>query len=679
VTGVVRSVTWRSVTLGLAGVVTICLLTPYNDYAVNNTYFVGNFLPVGLLLIVLAVVLGPNALVSRLAPRLALSAGELAVAVGMMLVSCTLPSSGLMRYLPASLVGLQVQATQNADYASVLNQAQLPSWLFPTLEQSPAIDPVVTEWTGRAPPEQSRPLGLGAVPWRAWVTPALGWAALLSCLYGAVVCLSLIVRRQWAENERLAFPLATVYLSLIEPPEPGRALNRTFRSPAFWTAFAAVFALHGMNAVHEYAPQLVPQIPLKFDNNGFFADPPLNRADWGFKSSAVFFSVVGLAYFLQGGVAFSLWFFFVLNQLVRVLSPTDITDGMKNDQAFGAIVVYAVATVWIGRQHWAVVIRQMFRGHREGEPVGGYLPFRALGWLLVACVGGVYAWLLAAGMSVLGGAAAVVMLLTLLMTISRVVAETGLMFVQLPQVMPRPWAYAAMLPTPAYDSPRSSLLMAWTNYLFAHDLRESAGGYALTATRVADQAAYDGRPHWKRGWAFVACLALALVVGYVASGAGMLWVEYNHAVTLDNTGGIPNAYGNISVPIETLNAARAVMPPQRGPSEVHNPVWQLLIGSGLMAALATLRLAVNWWPLHPVGYLLVYTYPMQNIWFSLFLGWLAKVLVVKYGGSRLLQAGRPFFIGLILGEATAAAFWLIVSLGVAAAGMEYVRIGLLPG
>src|ERR1051325_5789614 len=50
-----KPVNLRSVLLGLLGVIFICTLTPYNDWAVNNTYLVGNYLPVGLLLFFLPV------------------------------------------------------------------------------------------------------------------------------------------------------------------------------------------------------------------------------------------------------------------------------------------------------------------------------------------------------------------------------------------------------------------------------------------------------------------------------------------------------------------------------------------------------------------------------------------------------------------------------------------------
>src|SRR5689334_12460411 len=101
-----RAVTLRSVLLGLLGVLFICGLTAYNDYVVANTFLIGNFLPIGLLLFMLVLILGINGPLSRLVPRCALSRGELGVVLCMTLVSCALPSSGLMRYLPAEMVGI---------------------------------------------------------------------------------------------------------------------------------------------------------------------------------------------------------------------------------------------------------------------------------------------------------------------------------------------------------------------------------------------------------------------------------------------------------------------------------------------------------------------------------------------------------------------------------------------
>src|SRR3954463_14616251 len=94
-----RAVSWRSLSIGAVGVVFICGLTAFNDYAVNNTYLTGSALPPGVLLFFLILVLGVNGPLRKWWPSAALSEGELAVALGMVLVSCALPSVGLMRYL----------------------------------------------------------------------------------------------------------------------------------------------------------------------------------------------------------------------------------------------------------------------------------------------------------------------------------------------------------------------------------------------------------------------------------------------------------------------------------------------------------------------------------------------------------------------------------------------------
>lgn len=67
-----------------------------------------------------------------------------------------------------------------------------------------------------------------------------------------------------------------------------------------------------------------------------------------------------------------------------------------------------------------------------------------------------------------------------------------------------------------------------------------------------------------------------------------------------------------------------------------------------------------WFPLHPLGYLLCLTYPMNMLWFSIFTGWLTKTLVIRFGGNNHYQRLIPSFLGLALGDITMMIFWLIV-------------------
>ena len=47
-------------------------------------------------------------------------------------------------------------------------------------------------------------------------------------------------------------------------------------------------------------------------------------------------------------------------------------------------------------------------------------------------------------------------------------------------------------------------------------------------------------------------------------------------------------------------------------------------------------------------------------WLSIFLAWLCKATILRYGGVRAYRALLPFFLGLILGEFTTACLWLFI-------------------
>ena len=52
-----------------------------------------------------------------------------------------------------------------------------------------------------------------------------------------------------------------------------------------------------------------------------------------------------------------------------------------------------------------------------------------------------------------------------------------------------------------------------------------------------------------------------------------------------------------------------------------------------------------WWPLHPLGYPIGPTGIMDHLWFDMFLAWLIKVSVLRYGGVALYPQDAPLFHG----------------------------------
>ena len=683
-------VTVRAVLLGLLGVLFICGLTPYNDYVVDNTFLVGNFLPIGLVLFTLFLVLGFNSFLHRFRPGRALRGGEMAVILAMTLVSCTLPSSGLMRYLPSGLIGVYHHAGIDGENYKLLKSLNLPDWMFPSFQsdgiQERTNDPVVADFWGRVQiSDPTLAQRITAVPWRAWLKPALTWGLLMVFIYGAVMCLGVVLRRQWIENERLAFPIASVYLSLIEPPAKGRSLNPLFLARSFWVAVLFVFILHSSTPLNQYYPRYIPRIPVKFDLVAVFSEGYFQYIDGTFKAAQIYFSIVGVVFFLQTKLAFSVWFFFALSQLLKVgygIYGFEFGRPSQLDQEFGAMFAYGLLILWIGRQQWLLIIRQMIRGPAEGEARGRYLPYRVAGWGLLTCCIGITGWLMAVGASLVGSVVLVGMLLLSFTVVARVAAETGLLFVQFQVALNRPWIFALSdLPTPVRTTPQSFFMSAWFHNMLTNDPREMASVYNVHALRVGDDAAYRDLGAKGRPYRFFGALVLALVIGYIIAGASTLYVEYNYA----STRGIPsiapiNKWGVDDAPRDVMMApTREYLPPRTGPSEVHNRLAHFGGGAAFTGFLAALQLRFVNWPLHPIGYLLAYTWPIHHTWFSIFLGWLMKVLVVRFGGARGFRAGRSFFIGLVVGEAGTAAFWLIVSLIRDALGLSYYAVHLLPG
>lgn len=682
-----RPITWRSVTLGLAGVVAINVLTPFNNLVLGNTDMVGSYLPTGLTLLLFMFVLLVNAPLHRWFPRRALSSGELAVAFAMALVSCALPFVGLMRYLPGHLVGLFNWAGQRTEYAQVLRDAHLSPWLFPTMASSDpaarANDPVVREYLGRAIVAEDTFLAhFMAVPWSAWLVPAIMWGIFLVGLFGSILCLMVILRRQWVENERLQFPLATVYASLIEPPPAGRALNRLLSHRGFWIAFAAIFCLHLANGLSTYLPREVPRIPLDFALNSVLTEEPWRYSEYFFKTQTLYFTIVGLMMFIQTRTAFSLWFVFFLVQLVRMLLGVRqqvLTDAMEFDQLFGAVLVFAAMILWVARHHLAAVLRHMLACPRSDDPQGRYLPYSLAGWGFLACQALLVIWLWCAGSGLLAACITVAMLFLLYLVLARIVADTGMIYALIPLPLTSGFDLAASaMPQLPRAGVGSYFFASLFSGILTHDLRQALPPYAQHALAVNDRFGYERVINWRKGIGLIGLLALSLAVAYLASGASMLYMEYNHAATLDRSNTSPiNSWGTQGMP-QAIPLDWTVRYAAGRQNVVHDRWMQVGIGATITGFCGAMRLATAGWPIHPAGFLLCYSWGLRQIWFSIFIGWLAKVLLLRLGGSRLFTAAQPIFIGLIMGEVMAAAWWLCVSLALASMGLEYRAISLLP-
>ena len=74
------------------------------------------------------------------------------------------------------------------------------------------------------------------LPWRYWVAPLAWWVAFLAALLMASFSAMVILRKQWMEHERLAYPVATALLELTGA-ERGAGVGLLVRSRLFQVGF----------------------------------------------------------------------------------------------------------------------------------------------------------------------------------------------------------------------------------------------------------------------------------------------------------------------------------------------------------------------------------------------------------------------------------------------------------
>ncbi len=88
-------------------------------------------------------------------------------------------------------------------------------------------------------------------------------------------------------------------------------------------------------------------------------------------------------------------------------------------------------------------------------------------------------------------------------------------------------------------------------------------------------------------------------------------------------------------------------------------LW-LSVGAVLTYGMMLARSRFTFFPLHPIGYMIALTYPGATFWFSIFLGWLAKTLITRFGGNDTYRKTTPAFLGLALGDVAMMLVWLAV-------------------
>jgi hypothetical protein len=625
------SATFRAFVIGALLSFFIGVAAPYGNMIIRGSYMALNIsTPIALFLFFLLVGV-VNVALRLVWARAALRPGELALVYIMMIIAATVPTKGFTEAWLPKIAGPYYYATPENEW---------DLWVLPH----------VREWLVPQDQEAIRyffeglPAGM-AIPWGTWMGPLLYWSALFVALCFAMMCVSVILHRQWAHHERLIYPLIQVPLDMVREDTNGARINPFFKNIAMWIGFAIPAFITSVNGLHSYY-EVVPSIELNTSLTAFreTISIPVHLS----------FSMVGFSYLINLDIALGIWFFYLLATVeeglfnilgISSMETLDIyatASPIIAHQGMGAVIVLVLSSMWVARRHLANVLRKAFIGDPCIDDSQEMLSYRTAVLGLLGGLAFMALWLYRAGLPLWAVPLFLLAVFALFTALTRVVAEVGLAAVRAPLT---PVSFL----TSGFGSSAigaSGMALLGLSFSWAVNFRTFVQASAMNGLKLSDEVGIaEKKPLF---WAMMLALLLSL--------AGSTWIILTLAYT---HGGINlNQWffiGGANTPFQF------VAPHITSPIEADASGWAWTgAGAGIMALLMLARQQLLWWPVHPLGFFISTTWMAQFVWFSIFVAWLIKFVVLRYGGPRLYRASRPFFLGLILGHFSVAGVWLII-------------------
>lgn len=564
-------------------------------------------------LLLLALLLG-----NAVRRRRGLSQGEmLAVFIAVSGTITVVGYNGLQVLVAAMGTGPFLQSSANG-WAAIMRH--IPGWLYP------------------ADQEGLRGLFFGesTPPWADWLPSLVAWSSLVIALALGSLALAALLADGWIRKERLAFPLVSLPLEMTSgsprPPE-------IFRNPLLWLGFTIPTVLNSLLALHYYFPG-IPALQLKNSDLLQGAAPPLTVLQPVWVGLLPF--VVGLAYLAPVDVSFSIWFFQALSKGERFLAFSlgyiDGTDaGGKepylNEQTVGAFLALGVVLLW----------RALPRKGRDAPSVTN----RPLALVLVACLTlsllYVLGFLIAAGFSWWLALELVVLYFLTAVVIARVRAEAGFAWAYGPD---RFTASLSQIVVGAHGATgmaaRDLSLLGFFHWLW-WDMRFALLPSQMDALKLGDSAAIRRRQLLSLLTA-ATCVAVVVGLAFVVSDS----YRFGRGTAKTYIGSSEGARQSLDMAMNWL---------RNGSFPKYDRLAAMGVGGAVTLALGALRQKFIWWPFHPIGYVMAGTATSSAFWFPYLLAWLAKGLVLRYGGMNLYRTTLPLVYGLILGDVASQTLW----------------------
>lgn len=617
-------ITFRAVLIGIA-------LIPLNSYWILYlSYIWDSNRPTSLALLfnvlfTLLVLIAINAFLRRIRPSLAFSQSELLTIYAMLCQASVFAGRDMLQVLVPIMGNGFWYATPENEWTQLFHQ-HLPEWLVVG-----ELDILRGFYEGESTLYiQSH--------FQAWLVPTLIWVCFCLILGVTMLCLNVLLRKQWQEHERLTYPIAQLPFEITQ--EKTGFFNR--RMMAVGLCIAALLNL--LYSLHQINP-VFPTIPL-YHNFRLTEQPWSAMNNPGFRISFFPFAI-GVGFLIPLDLGFSCWFFHLFWHFERIIGQSlgwrgSIGFPREMAQIRGVWIALFLWTLWMGRSHVKVVLKTIFNNRSPTKSdEGEALRYRtaAIGALVGLIL--ILAFCIKAGMSLWFALLFFVIYLAMSVTITRIRAELG------PPAHDLYNAGPDLLLTDSIGTRRIGnrnlsvmSLFFWLNHL---SYRAHPMPHQLEALKLAHQTRFNGKQ-------LLWVLAIAIFVGALSAAWGHLHLSYQV--------GLENARSWY---------ARAAFNRLAGwlynPSETNLGGMMYTVGGFFFAiGLMLLRWRFIQWPLHPVGYVVSSWWTFTGLWFPLLISWTVKRILLSAGGVRLYRRSIPFFIGLVIGDVIVASIISILGL-----------------
>jgi hypothetical protein len=531
-----------------------------------------------------------------------------------------------------------------------------------------------------------RYLVTGFIPLDQWLRPALAWSILIGALFMGFLGFNVLMRKQWVENERFTFPLNLVpkMLFLGEHDDLTGQVKSLFHNKLMWIGFAVALVYAILKGVNHYIPQ-VPCFNLS-DQWGaprldsYFTNPIIKAYLTNVNLSLVLclFSIMLL---VEKDLLFSIWAGFLLFQFMYMFGKLFNFSRFEGypwewTQAIGSFITFALLAIFAGRRHLADAIKSALGRLKDAEDGKELFSYRTALLLIFLSLGIIIAWGMWTNMGWLAALLYFGFILVCGFSASKIRAECGAPFgYWMPyfgmSFVSALGGFAVFGSTGMLVATIASGFMCVSCFLFIAPVQVEMMELGR-ACNVRPRDITWGLVLGLLGGLFVGGFVLLVwVYGFGADNLRYSW-PYGQGWYFNNFRGLEMAAD------KAVATGSSLISKANQPLNVIYNVDAKGIGIGAVVTLilAGLRSTFMWFPLHPIGYVLATTFFARTMWFSAFLAWLTRSLVLRIGGAHSIRKGLvPVSVGLFLGCIVSIFLFDVVSMFLQAHGVTDVYNG----